>query len=595
MRIREIPYKLKKAVRYFRHFGPKAFFAHLRERLEPEDVPYGPWYEKHRPTEEALHLLRRKNREDDPLISVVVPAYETPERFLSEMIGSVAAQTYENWELVIADASDRTDRVRKCAEEAAKNDPRIRYVRLAKNDGISANTNAAVLASHGVYVGFLDHDDLLAPQALRRMADAVLSQGADLLYSDEDKIKDDGKTHFQPHWKPSFNLDLLRSNNYVTHFLVVKRTLLDKAGLFRPEFDGAQDHDLIFRCAEAAEKIVRIPEVLYHWRTHASSTADNPDSKQYAYDAGRRAIASHLARTGTEGEVSCLPEYGFYRVKYPVKGEPLISVIIPNRDHAEDLKRCIDALRGTAWKKREILIVENGSEEAETFEYYRTLGEDPDVRILTWDKGFNYAAINNYAAGKAEGEYLLFLNNDVRTSIDPGCIEEMLGVAQRPEVGAVGAKLYYPDDRIQHAGIVIGMGGIAGAMFVDLPRTYSGYLHKASILQDMSAVTGAMMMVPKDVFFEAGGFTEELAVAFNDVDLCLKIREKGYLVVYDPYAEAYHDESRTRGPEDTEEKVRRFQGEIEYMRTRWEKLLRDGDPYYDPNLSLSKWNYSLRP
>ena len=405
----------------------------------------------------------------------------------------------------------------------------------------------------------------------------------------------DLKEHFQPHLKPDFNLDLLRSNNYICHFFTVSRAIMEKVGGFRREYDGAQDYDFIFRCVEAAGCVAHVPEILYHWRTHKASTADNPASKMYAFDAGKRAIEAHLERTGTPGVVSHTKDLGFYRVKYPVQGSPLVSVIIPNKDEKDTLQACIRSIReNTSYKHYEILIVENNSTTDEIFEYYKQLSKEPDVRILHWNGVFNYSAINDFGAKNARGDYFLFLNNDI-TVITPDWMEEMLGVCQRREVGAVGVKLLYPDNTIQHAGCVVGMGGIAGHMFVDMPAERTGYLHKASLLQDMSAVTAACMMVKRDAFEKAGGFTKELAVAFNDVDLCLKIRREGYLVVYDPYAKLYHMESKTRGLEDSKDKVRRFQTEIEYMRSHWIQILKKGDPYYNKNLSLTKWNYSLKP
>lgn len=593
------PYKIKKAFLYLKHFGLKEFMNHLFERLEPEEVPYGPWYESHRPTEEELDHQRKTVIKDGPKFSILVPTYMTKETFLRQMIESVKAQTYGNWELCIADASDReypdgAMDVGRIAMSYAEADQRIKYKKLTENVSISANTNRAFLMAEGDYIALLDHDDLLAPQALYRMAEAIKAQGADMLYSDEDKVTEDLKKHFQPHFKPEFNLDLLRTNNYITHLLVVKRTLAEEAGLLRDEMNGAQDYDFIFRCSEKAEKIVRIPEILYHWRTSETSTADNPMSKQYAYDAGARAIAENLERTGTIGTVEKLPDFGFYRVRYPVQGNPLVSVIIPNKDHAGMLRKCVESVFANDYPNVEIIIVENNSTEQETYAYYKELSKDPRVHLVRWKKGFNYSAINNYGARFAKGEYLLLLNNDVRAEISTDWLTEMLGVCQRKDVGAVGARLYYPNNKIQHAGIVIGIGGVAGAMFVDLPRGRGGYMHKAAVMQDLSAVTAACMLVKREAFRAAGGFTEELAVAFNDVDLCLKIGQLGYRIVYDPFAELYHDESRTRGAEDTPEKIKRFQSEIEYMRVHWLDIIKNGDPNYNPNLSLKKWNYSLR-
>ncbi len=593
------PYKLKKAYLYWKHFGTKEFFHHLQDRLEAEDVPYGPWLEAHRATEEELKKQRAEVFENMPLISIIVPAYHTPEQFLKELIDSVEKQSYENWELCIADAgANEGKQAGKDVEETVRGymerNTRIRYEKLEQNYNIAENTNRCVAMAKGEYIALLDHDDLIEPDALFHFVKAINEQHADMMYTDEDKVTSDLKKYYQPHMKPEFNLDLLRSNNYITHFLCVKTTLAKEVGLFRSEMSGAQDYDFIFRCSEKAEKIVRIPRVLYHWRTHEASTADNPMSKMYAYEAGKRAIEEHLQRTGTSGKVELLPDMGFYRVRYPVKKNPRVSVIIPNKDESETLRICLETLLDTFYPNLEIIIVENNSTERATFEYYKKISEHDQIHLIRWKQGFNYSAINNYGVKYATGDYLLFLNNDVRGTITTDWLTEMLGVCQREDVGAVGAKLYYPDNRVQHAGVVIGIGGIAGSMFVDLPKGRSGYMHKASIMQDLSAVTAACMLMKKSVFEEVGGFSEELAVAFNDVDLCLRVREKGYRIVYDPYAELIHDESRSRGPEDTPEKVRRFQGEIEYMRVHHIDILKNGDPMYNPNLSLKKWNYSLK-
>lgn len=590
------PYTIKKGFRYLKHYGPKEFWIRLHERFEPEEVPYGPWYEAYVPDESELEKQRKHRFTYEPLISVAVPAFCTPETFLIQMVESLLAQTYSNWELCIANGSPEDTVMKGVLEQYMKKDSRIRVSELTENKGIAGNTNAALEMAEGEFVGLLDHDDLLAPNALYEVVRAVEADWElDAVYTDEDKVTTELDEHFQPHLKPDFNLDLLRSNNYICHFFVVRRSVVKKAGGFRQEFDGAQDHDFIFRCVEIARKVGHIPEILYHWRTHKASTADNPASKMYAFDAGKRAIEAHLERTGTEGVVTHTPDLGFFRVKYPVQGNPLVSIIIPNKDEKETLKDCIESIRKkTEYENYEIIIVENNSTTEEIFQYYKELSQDPRIRLLRWKKEFNYSAINNYGVSHARGEYLLFLNNDVKI-ITPGWIKEMLGVCQRPEVGAVGVKLIYPDNTIQHAGCVIGIGGIAGHMFVDMPANRTGYLHKASILQDMSAVTAACMMMKRTAFEEAGGFTEKLSVAFNDVDLCLKVRKNKKLIVYDPYVELYHMESKTRGAEDSTEKVRRFQEEIEYMRCQWIDILKNGDPYYNKNLSLTKWNYSLRP
>lgn len=590
------PYTIQKGFRYLKHYGLKEFWVRLNERFEPEEVPYGPWYEAYVPNEEELEKQRRRKWKYEPKISVVVPAYKTPEKFLRQMIDSLRTQTYKNWELCIANGSPEDRDMESVLREYSSQDERIRYKNLDENLGIAENTNEAFAMATGEFVGLLDHDDLLAPNALFEIASVLESdRETDVVYTDEDKVTTDLSEHFQPHLKPDFNLDLLRSNNYICHFFTVRREIVERVGGFRREFDGAQDYDFIFRCTEAARRIRHVPEILYHWRTHKASTADNPASKMYAFDAGKRAIEAHLERCGEQGVVSHTKDLGFYKVDYPVLKESLVSIIIPNKDEKESLQKCLESIWGkSTYQNYEILIVENNSTSEEIFAYYEELEKRENVRVLKWEHAFNYAAINNFAAAQASGEYFLFLNNDVEI-ITPDWIEKMLGNCQRSQVGAVGVKLYYPDNTIQHAGCVIGIGGIAGHMFVGMPGSHTGYLHKASIQQDLSAVTAACMMMKREAFEKAGGFTEELSVAFNDVDLCLKVRREKYLIVYNPFVELYHYESKSRGAEDSEDKVRRFQREIEYMRSHWIQILKDGDPYYNKNLSLTKWNYSLRP
>ena len=587
---------IKKGIQFYKRYGIRGGIATLTGQGQIKDKNYAAWYEKNKVSEEELAIQRNKEFPYMPLFSILVPVYNTPIPYLREMLDSVRNQTYQKWQLCIANASPDNEEMQRVLADYSAKDVRVRFCNLKENLGIAENTNRAFAMAKGEFMGLLDHDDLLAPNALYEIVNALQDHPqADALYTDEDKVTTDLDEHFQPHLKPDFNLDLLRSNNYICHFFVVRRSIVEKTGGFRKEFDGAQDYDFIFRCTENAREVLHVPEILYHWRTHKASTADNPASKMYAFEAGKRAIEAHLERTGTKGTVSHTQDLGFYRVKYPVQGEPLVSVIIPNKDEKETLQTCLESLKkNTSYQNFEIIIIENNSTTEEIFKYYKELSRDQQIHLLRWGKEFNYSAINNFGVAHARGEYLLFLNNDVK-SIEPDWMEEMLGVCQRPEVGGVGAKLIYPDNTIQHAGCVIGMGGIAGHMFVDMPADRTGYLHKASLLQDMSAVTAACLMMKKEVFEQAGGFTEELAVAFNDVDLCLKVRKNNHLVVYDPYAKLYHMESKTRGAEDSKEKVRRFQTEIEYMRCHWMDILKNGDPYYNKNLSLTKWNYSLKP
>ena len=587
------PYNIKKGIRYLKHYGVRGFYARLLERFEEREVEYQEWYEKNKPSEEELARQRKKKWKEPVTISVLVPAYRTPEAFLRQMIESVLNQTYPYLELCIADGSGENISVEKVVKEYQAKDQRVRYQRLEKNEGIAGNTNAAIRMATGDYLALFDHDDLLSPNALFEVASTIEKDKADVVYTDEDKVTSDLKEHFQPHFKPDFNPDLLCSNNYICHLFVVKRSLALKLGGQDPAYDGAQDYDFIFRCTEEAEKIVHIAKILYHWRVHQASTADNPTSKMYAFDAGKRAIEAHLQRIGAKAEVSHTKDLGFYRVKYQVQGNPKVSIVIPNKDEKETLKKCLESIwQKTTYSNYEIILVENNSTTREIRDYYQELDGKNGVRVVYWDKEFNYSAINNFGISYAKGEYILCLNNDI-TVISPEWMEELLANCQRPEVGIVGARLYYPDTTIQHAGIVLGMGGCAGSLFVGLARSRGGYLHKAALQQDLSAVTAACFMVKKEAFEKVGGFEEKLAVAFNDVDFCLKVRHAGYLVVYDPYAELYHHESKTRGYENTEAKKRRFQEEIEYMRCHWmPDILRD--PYYNENLSLKASDYSLR-
>ncbi|MCD7745278.1 MAG: glycosyltransferase family 2 protein [Lachnospiraceae bacterium] len=618
-------YNISKGLKYLKHFGVKEFFIRLSDRIEPDEVPYEPWYEKHRASEQELERQRARKWKDPVRISIAVPLYHTPLNFLEQMVDSVRAQTYPYWELCLANGSPEDQKLGERLA-ALSEDSRIRVVNLPENLGISGNTNAAVEMATGAYVGLLDHDDLLAPDALYEIAAAIArtekenGKRPELLYTDEDKVESDLSRHFQPNLKPDFSPDLLRSNNYICHFLVFARSLYERVGGFDDQYEGAQDHDFILRCTEVADGICHIPRILYHWRISAKSTADNPISKQYAYDSGVRAVEAHLARCGLAGEVIRKKDFGCYRVKYRVQGEPLVSVVIPNKDEKETLKTCLTSIfEKTTWKNFEIIIVENNSETQEIFDYYKEIDGRNGIHVVYWNGsasahtgsrqehtgkdrngsrtggsgGFNYSAINNFGIQYAKGDYILCLNNDMEV-ISPDWMTELLGHCQRPGTGIVGARLYYPDDTVQHAGIIIGIGGIAGSIFVGLKRGHTGYMHRESLQQDLSAVTAACMMIRREAYDAVGGFEERLSIAFNDVDFCLKVREAGYLVVYDPYAELYHYESKTRGSEDTDAKARRFQTEIEYMRTRWIRILKDGDPYYNKNLSLSKWNYSLR-
>lgn len=588
------PYNVKKGILYLRHYGARGFWIKLTERFQKSDIDYKEWYENHKVSQEELEKQKKKVFVYAPKISILVPVYNTPQVFLKQMLQSVRKQTYANWELCIANANPDNDEVKQILEICTKKDDRIKVVNVPENEGIAQNTNRALDIATGEFIGLLDHDDLLEENALYEIVSCLnKKKETDVLYTDEDKVTTDLDEYFLPNFKPDFNLDMLRANNYICHFFVAKKELIEKVGGFRAEYNGAQDYDLILRCTEQAQNVAHIAKILYHWRVHKESTADNPLSKMYAYEAGKKAIEGHLARCHTDGEVLQTDNLGFYRVKYPVKGKPLVSILIPNKDQVDTLDKCLQSIEErTDYDNYEIIIIENNSTEQKTFDYYNQICNDK-IRVVYWKKEFNYSAINNFGVDQAKGEYLLLLNNDMEV-ISRDWMSELLGHCQRPEVGAVGARLYYPDDTVQHAGIIIGIGGVAGSVFVGMKRGYTGYMHRAAIQQDLSAVTAACMMIKRSVFEEAGRLEEQLKVAFNDVDLCLKIRKNGYLIVYDPYVELYHYESKTRGAEDTKEKVRRFQSEIEYMRCHWIDILKNGDPAYNPNLTLKKWDYSLK-
>ena len=529
----------------------------------------------------------------------MIPAYKTPEKYLREMLDSIKAQTYSNWEVCVANGSPAGEGkiVNRVLAQYAKEDPRFRFVDLGENRGISGNTNSALEMAKGDFIVLADHDDTLPEHALYEVASAInKNPDCDVIYSDEDKLDMDGGALFDPHFKPDFNQDLLTSVNYICHLFVVKRELLNQVGGFRQEFDGAQDYDFIFRCTEKANQIVHIPKVLYHWRCHQNSTASNPESKMYAFEAGARAIMAHYERCGIPAEkVVKGVDYGIYHTIFKVQNNPLVSVIIPNKDHSADLDLCIRSiLERATYENLEFIVIENNSTEKETFAYYEKIQKEfPQVHVVKWEREFNYSAINNFGAQFAKGEYFLFLNNDTEI-ISKDLFEEMLGYAQRPEVGIVGVRLLYQDNTIQHAGVVIGFGGIAGHTFIGLHEAESSYFHRAMCAQDYSAVTAACMMTRASLFRELGGFTEELAVAFNDIDYCMKVRNAGKLVVYNPYSVMYHYESKSRGLEDTPEKVARFNREIAIFARRWPDVLKNGDPYYNPNLTLRKSNFALR-
>lgn len=586
-----------KSIQYFKSYGLSAFIKKVSSKLKEKKVPYDKWRKLVIPDEAELERQRNTVFEKRPVFSVVVPLYKTNKLFLKEMIESVKAQTYAEWELCMADGSGEGYSLDEAVKEAADSDTRIRYRKLKSNFGIAGNTNAALEMASGDYIVLLDHDDLLTPDCLYECAAAVNKNGdCEVIYSDEDKVDETGRFFSEPHFKPDFNPDLLCNVNYICHLFVVRRDIEEKINGFKAEYDGAQDYDFIFRCTENAKNIIHIPKVLYHWRISGASTAMDPESKLYAFKAGARAITDHCTRMGLKVNVSEGMVPGYYRTTFELKEEPQVSVIIPNKDHTEDLDKCLYSLfEISSYKNIEVIIVENNSTSPETFKYYEEIEKKYDkVKVVFWKgTGFNFSAINNFGEKYAHGEYLLLLNNDVEI-INKDCIRELLGYGQREDVGITGARLLYPDNTIQHAGVIIGFGGIAGHAFTGLHRDEKCYFLRSMCAQDYSAVTAACMLVRKSIFDEVGGLNETLAVAFNDIDFCLKVRQAGKLVVYNPYAELYHYESKSRGLEDSPEKIARFNKEVETFKTNWREILEKGDPYYNPNLTLRDTNFALK-
>ncbi len=575
--------------RYFRSHG----------KQQEDGSDYDLWIRAVQPDVRERKRQRRHKFAIEPKFSVVIPLYNTPREFLKEIMDSVLNQTYRNVELCLADGST-DDGVEQYIKRHYAKEWRIRYCRLKKNRGISENTNSAMKLATGDFIVFSDHDDVLTADAMYEMVRAINENPEiDVIYTDEDKINRKGNAYFAPHFKPDFSLELLRCNNYICHLFAVRKDIQERVGMLDPAFDGAQDFDFVLRCCEQAKQVCHIPKVLYHWRTHPESTAGNPASKMYAFEAGRHAVEAHYQRCGIEAAVENTELLGRYRTRFVVKDEPSVTILIPNRDHVEDLQRCIASIREkTTYGNYEILIVENNSEEQRTEEFYRelTVGDgnaEPKIRVIRYAGAFNYAAIHNFAMTQVNGEYVVLLNNDTEV-IAPAWIEEMLGICQMEDVGAAGAKLYYPDGTIQHAGVILGLCGVASHLYVGAPGDKDGYAARLVSAQDLSAVTAACMMTKKSAWEAVGGMEEKLAVAYNDIDYCLKLRENGYRVVFTPYAELTHYESKTRGLEDTDEKRRRLQQEADIFRGKWQRVLDAGDPFYNPNLSLKRTDCALR-
>ena len=578
--------------------GPKGIVRKLKQKKIEAEAKNGT---ASFPTPEQAEIQRSTRFDRMVKISILVPLYNTPPSFLDEMIASVQNQTYQNWELCLADGSDSAhDNVGARCQEYIARDKRIVYKKLEKNEGIAGNTNECYSMATGEYIGLFDHDDVLHPSALYEYARVINEQGADYIYCDETTFKGDSINNMITlHFKPDYAPDNLRANNYICHFSVFARELLEGTELFRSGFDGSQDHDMILRLTTNAKKVVHVPKLLYYWRSHKASVASDISAKPYAIAAAKGAVADHLTRCGFHNfEIKSTRAFDtIFEIKYEIKSEDKISILIPNKDHVSDLRRCVDSIKErSTYENYEIIVIENNSTEKETFDYYQTLSQQENITVVTYTGAFNYSGINNFGAGFAKGEYLLLLNNDTQV-ISMNWLEAMLMYAQRPDVGAVGAKLYYGDRTIQHAGIVVGLGAhrTAGHTHYKINYDNLGYMGKLCYAQNVSAVTGACLMVKKSIYEALGGLDESFRVALNDVDFCLRVREKGYLNVFTPFAELYHYESASRGVDVVdEEKARRYEEECALFRTRWKELLAKGDPYYNPNFSLDHSDYALK-
>jgi GT2 family glycosyltransferase len=581
-------------VNQYKRFAPLAY----RALAGPLRIgSYRRWvtlYDTFSDTDRDAILAEIRSWTQPPLISVVMPVFNTPERYLRKALASVVDQLYPNWELCVADDASAKPHVAAVLAEYAAKDLRIRIVSRPTNGGISEATNSAIDRATGEYIAFLDHDDVLPAHALYMVAcEIARDPDLDVIYSDEDKISRWGR-RYDPHFKSDWNPDLFLGQNMISHLGVYRTSLVREVGGLRPEFDGSQDYDLALRIVEhtQSQRIRHIPHILYHWRAAAGSAAGSADAKPHALEAARRAVADHLQRRGIPAEVAFTPGTPFLQIRYGLDCEPSVSIIIPTKDQSGLLSRCVSGiLERTRYQNLELLVVNNRSEEEATHAYLAEIATDPRVRVLHYDAPFNFSLINNWAANRAVGDVLLFLNNDTEV-IGPDWLRHLVANACRCEVGAVGAKLLYPGDRVQHGGVILGMGGVGGHFHLGCQRHDPGYFSRAVLQQNLSAVTAACIAMRRTVFDEIGGFNGELRVAFNDVDLCLRIRRHGYLIVWTPLAELYHHESASRGSDLLSVRHDEFVQENEYMRMNWAQVL-DRDPYFNPNLSSRDLSISL--
>lgn len=567
------------------------YFRWLKLKSYPDDpgLRYGIWVRKNEPKKvqwKFQAIWATKFLSYRPKFSIIMPVYNTLPSHLAAAVESVRAQSYPFWELCIADDGSTDVAVKDRLREYAARDQRIKVKFLAHQLGIAGASNAALDLATGEFVAFLDHDDELAPWALYEVARTLNAEpDLDIVYSDEDKLDESGQ-RTDPFFKPEFSPETLLGMNHIGHLLVVRRRLIEEVGRFRPGFDGSQDYDLVLRLTERTPRVRRVPKVLYHWRQAPGSVARDISAKSYAVKAAVQAIEDALRRRGLAGTVEPLWP-GLYRVRWQLRDQPLVSIIIPVRDRVDVFKRAVNSIfEKSTYRNWELLIVDNRSCEPATLDFFAELSTLPNVRILKYDAPFNFSRINNLAATEARGGVLLFLNNDIEV-VTPNWLEELLGFALQPEIGAVGAKLLLPDGRIQHGGVVLGLSGGADHAFYGLPADQPGYFGLAMVARNCSAVTAACLMTRREVFEKVGGFDPALDVAFNDVDLCLRVLAAGYRVVWTPFAVLYHYESSTRRKAHPIENTR-------YFLRKWADLIRRGDPYYNPNLALDRFDFNIK-
>lgn len=592
---------ITRARNYIAMYGMKRFIVKAVGKLTGKSIkdPTNIYFNKINPNEARLKEQRDYKFVSNYKFSILIPVYRPDVKFFTLMLDSIVAQTYDNWQICLADGSGEGYTVENVVKPYTEKygEDKVKYIKLENNLGIAENTNAAMRMADGDFIVFGDHDDELHPTALFEcMRELERYPQADFIYSDEDKIIEATGHHTEAHFKSDLNMELLRSNNYICHLSVVKKSLADKVGGLYTQFNGSQDHDYVLRCVEKAECVRHIPRILYHWRINDNSTAKSASTKTYANTAGVNAVSAHLKRMGIDGEVKNGVAPGFYDIRYKLTEKPLVSVIIPNKDHLDDLTRCLESMENVNnYHNVEYIVVENNSVLEDTFEGYKELEKKygDKFKLVKWDGIFNYSAINNFGARYAKGEYILLLNNDTSV-IEPDSLRCMLAQCQRAEVGIVGAKLLYDDDTVQHAGVIIGYQGVAGHAFTGIGDDVYGYFARAVLSQELSAVTAACLLTKRSVFDEVGGLDESFEVAFNDIDYCMKVRAAGYKIIYDPHAKLHHYEYKSRGAEDTGKKQERFGGEIMHFIDKWRAALIAGDMYYNPNLELVGELYTIK-